>query len=378
MKRIVVTENQAKMIVDYIIGQEMTISEQANFGTNTETKESKVYNISNSFASGQYKLTNTKDIIAAMQAINKEIAGYPANQKFMINVVSSESAVPPPAGMAVGDLSRLRGEAVEDFLRKGKYITDDIQVKKIDKGVQGPAWDVNKGKNDPEYKKNQYVTLSLQVIGSKVSSVICDFNENVNGGVAQPENDFISYNKTIDISGLPNGTKFKIAFSPLQMADMMIVTAGSDRRSTGFVSSAPGSPMIKAALATALWYGYDGQVPDYFQGASAIRELSKQEKQEIFGMISMSAIQAMLGHVMKKVDWNWPEAFLSNNRLYTFAANVIRTTRKDDPDIQTLTPEGDGQASVMIFTKDQSMSSVTITVYSPVGGTKWSLGAKCL
>jgi hypothetical protein len=378
MKRIIVTENQAKMIVDYIIGHEVTISEQSNFGTNTETKESKVYNISNSFASGQYKLTNTKDILAAMQAINKEIAGYPANQKFIINVVSSESAVPPPVGMKVGDLSRLRGEAVETFLRSGKYITDSVEVKKIDKGVQGPSWDINKGKNDPEYKKNQYVTLSLQIIGSKVSSVICDFNENVNGGVAKPENDFISYNKTIDISDLPNGTKFKIAFSPLQMADMMIVTAGSDKRSTGFVSSAPGSPMIKAALATALWYGYNGQVPDYFEGASAIRQLSKQEVQELLGPYSVSSLKEMWGHVMKKVDWSWEDAFLSNNKFYTFAANVIRTTRKDDPDIQTLTPEGDGQASVMVFTKDQSMSSVTITIYSPVGGTKWSLGAKCI
>lgn len=370
MKKIIVTENQAKTIVDYII------SEQAVIGTNTETKQSKVYNISNSFASGQYKLTNTKDIIAAMQAINKEIAGYPENQQFIINVESSESAVPPPAGMNVGDLSRLRGEAVENFLRSGKYITDKVQVKKVDKGVQGPAWDVNKGKNAKEYKDNQYVTLSLQVIGSKVASIICDFNETKQGGVARAEDDFVGYNKTIDVSGLPNGTKFKIAFSPLSMADMMVVTAGSETRSTGLVSSAPTSPMIKAAVATALWYGYDGNVPKHFYG-SAIRELSKQEKQELFGLWSMDNLKYMWGHVMKKADWDWPEAFLTNNRLYTYAANVIRGTFKD-PDIQKLTPNGDGSGVQMIFTKDQSMSSITIKVYSPVGGTIWSLGAKCV
>jgi len=376
MKRIVVTENQAKMIVDYIIGQEETISEQKILATTTETKPSKVYNISNSFASGQYKLTNTKEIIAAMSAINKEIAGYPDNQQFIINVESSESAVPPPSGMSVGDLSRLRGEAVEDFLRKGKYIPDNIQVKKIDKGVQGPAWDVNKGKNDPEYKKNQYVTLSLQIIGSKTVQTICNFTENKVGGVARKEDDFVGYSKTIDISKLPDGTKFKIVFSPAQMADMLVVNAGSFNYNTGFVSGAPTSPMINACVATALYYGYNGNIPDYFP--KNIVPLDKYDAQDIFANSNFENFAYYWGHVMDKQYFTWGKnIFLNSVKLYTFDGPTIKQTTTDDPDFKELNPNNDGSVGVTL-TKDQSMSSVTMRVYSPVGGTIWKLGAKCL
>jgi hypothetical protein len=377
MKKIIVTENQAKLIVDYIIGHEETIDEQKVLATTTETKPSKVYNISNSFASGQYKLTNTKEIVAAMGAINKEIAGYPDNQKFIINVESSESAVPPPAGMSVGDLSRLRGEAVETFLRNGKYIDDKVQINKIDKGVQGPAWSTTKGKDAEEYKKNQYVTLSLQVIGSKTVQTICNFTENKVGGVARKEDDFVGYSKTIDISKLPDGTKFKIVFSPRQMADMLVVNAGSFNQSTGLASSSPGSPMINSAVATALYYGYNGSIPKHFP--QNIVQLDKYDAAEIYkNNTVLEGFKVMWGHVMDPQFFNWSkDIFLNSVKLYTFSDQVIKQTTTDDPDFKELNPNNDGSVGITV-TKDSTMSSVTMRVYSPVGGTVWGLGAKCL
>jgi len=376
MKGIVITESQVKMIVGYIFGQEMNISEQKVLATKTETKPSKVYNISNSFASGQYKLTNTKDIIAAMEAINKEIADYPENQTFIINVESSESAVPPPAGMSVGDLSRLRGEAVEKFLRNGKYVADNVEIKKVDKGVQGPDWDINKGKNHLDYKKNQYVTLSLQVIGSRTVETICNFSEKMEGGVARKEDDFVGYSKTIDVSKLPNGTKFKIVFSPKQMADLLVVNAGSFNYNSGFVSSAPTSPLINACVATALYYGYNGNIPNHFP--SNIVPLDKYDAQDIFQNSNFENFAYYWGHVMDRQYFTWGKnIFLNSVKLYTFDGPTIKQTTTDDPDFRQLNPNNDGSVGVTL-TKDQSMSSVTMRVYSPVGGTLWALGAKCL
>lgn len=376
MKRIVVTENQAKMIVDYIIDLETVINEQKVISRTTETKPSKVYNISNSFASGQYKLTNTKDIIAAMRAINNEIAEYPNNQQFNINIESSESAVPPPAGMVVGDLSRLRGEAVEKFLRAGKYVPDNIKINKVDKGVQGPKWDSTKGKNWEEYKKNQYVTLSLQVIGSKTVETICNFTEKMEGGVARKEDDFVGYSKTIDVSKLPNGTKFKIVFSPRQMADLLVVNAGSFNYNTGFVSSAPNSPLINACVATALYYGYNGNIPNHFP--KNIVQLDKYDAQDIFENSNFENFAYYWGHVMDKQYFTWGKnTFLNSVKLYTFNGPTIKQTTTDDPDFRELNPTNDGSVGVTV-TKDESMSSVTMRVYSPVGGTLWGLGAKCL
>ncbi len=69
--------------------------------------------------------------------------------------------------------------------------------------------------------------------------------------------------------------------------------------------------------------------------------------------------------------------FLNSVKLYTFDGPTIKQTTTDDPDFRQLNPNNDGSVGVTL-TKDQSMSSVTMRVYSPVGGTLWALGAKCL
>jgi hypothetical protein len=69
--------------------------------------------------------------------------------------------------------------------------------------------------------------------------------------------------------------------------------------------------------------------------------------------------------------------FLNSVKLYTFNNQVIKQTTTDDPDFKELNPNNDGSVGITV-TKDATMSSVTMRVYSPVGGTIWGLGAKCL
>ena len=144
--KIILLEKQIKDLITNVV-----VNEQKVLSSTIETKPSKVYNISNSFASGQYKLTNTKAINDAMNKINEEIKEYPNNQQFIVNVESSESAVPPPVGMKVGDLSRLRADAVEKFMIPN--LPENVKINIVDKGVQGPSWDLKKGKDWVEYKK---------------------------------------------------------------------------------------------------------------------------------------------------------------------------------------------------------------------------------
>jgi hypothetical protein len=372
MKRLILTENQIKNVIDSIINEQKVLSKK------TETKPSKVYNISNSFASGQYKLTNTKDIIDAMNSINSEIEGFSDNQKFIITIESSESAVPPPKGMAVGDLSRLRGEAVKDFLKNGNYVPEgaNVEFKNLDKGMQGPDWDPKKGKDWVEYKKNQYVTLSLQIIGSRTVTTICNFEENKSGGVARVEDDFVGYTKTFDIKSLPNGTKLKIMFAPHQMADMLVVQSGKNNISTGFVSNSPKSPQVNASVATALYYGYKGKIPTYFPGN--IMELDKEDANIIFANTTMEGFKNLFGHVMPSQYFNWSKnIFMNSVKLFTFRTPSINQTNNDDPDFKKFNPSNDGSIAIVI-PKDDSTTSLTVKVYSPVGGTIWSLGATCL
>lgn len=372
MKKIIISEDQIRRIIDNIINEQKVLSRT------TETRPSKVYNISNSFASGQYKLTNTKDIIAAMESINKEIEGFSDNQKFVITIESSESAVPPPKGMAVGDLSRLRGEAVNNFLKSGNYVPEgaNVEFKNLDKGMQGPDWDPKKGKDWVEYKKNQYVTLSLQIIGSRTVTTICNFEENKSGGVARIEDDFVGYTKTFDISSLPNGTKLKVMFAPKSMPDMLVVQAGKNNISTGFVSNAPTSPFNNAALATALYYGYKGKIPPYYP--TDIVQLEKEDAKQIFARATMEGMKNYFGHIMPAQYFNWSkDIFMNSVKMYTFAKNSVKQTNNDDPDFKKFNPSNDGATAIVVI-KDESTTSLTVKVYSPVGGTIWSLGATCL
>jgi hypothetical protein len=362
MRKIILTENQIKRVINKVINEQQVLSKT------TETKPSKVYNISNSFASGQYKLSNTKDIIGAMESINKEIEGYGENTQFVITIESSESTVPPPAGMKVGDLSRLRGEAVKSFLENGNYVPKDANVnfKNLDKGVQGPAWDTTKGKDWSEYKKNQYVTLSLQIIGSKTVETICNFSQNMSGGVAKKENNFVGYTKTIDISKLPNGTKLKISLTPYSAADMLVVKMGEVSKSTGFISNNPESSVVRATLATALYYGYGGKVPSYMP--SGFVELNREEKEAIFKNLEMDGLKSYWGHVMNPQVFTWSKnIFLNSVKMYSFTDSSSINLVSDD---QT--------SSSIEIVKNQNTPSITMSVYSPVGGTVWKLDAQCL
>jgi hypothetical protein len=375
--KIILLEKQIKDLITNVV-----VNEQKVLSSTTETKPSKVYNISNSFASGQYKLTNTKAINDAMNKINEEIKEYPNNQQFIVNVESSESAVPPPMGMKVGDLSRLRADAVQKFMIPN--LPENVKINIVDKGVQGPSWDLKKGKDWMEYKKNQYVTLSLQIIGSRTVETICNFTENMEGGVAKKEDDFVGYTKTIDVSKLPNGTKFKIVFSPHSMADMLVVNAGSFSQSTGLVSNQASDPLVNACIATTLVYGYGGKIPNYFPN-NFVR-LDKYDALDMFEGKRVSDLWSLFRHVidherfmregtnnMKLID-----EFLQTTPLYTFTDNTtIKQTTTDDPDFWELNPYHNGSVGITI-TKDESMSSVTMRVYSPVVGTQWNLGAKCL
>jgi hypothetical protein len=380
--KIILLEKQIEDLITKVV-----INEQKVLSSYTETKPSQVYNISNSFASGQYKLTNTKSINDAMDKINTEIKDYPNNQQFIINVESSESAVPPPAGMKVGDLSRLRADEVEKFMITN--VPENVKINKIDKGVQGPSWNPKKGKDWVEYKKNQYVTLSLQIIGSRTVETICNFTENMEGGVAKKENDFVGYEKTIDISKLPNGTKFKIVFSPHMMADMLVVNAGSFSESTGLVSNQSTDPYVNACVATTLVYGYRYNIPNYFP--KNVVRLDKYDAIDLFEEklgkgLRVSDLWDIFKYVIPDQQWLRPgrnefkliDEFLDTTVLYTFTDNAtIKQTTTDDPDFWELNPRHNGSVGITV-TKDESMSSVTMRVYSPVVGTVWNLGAKCL
>jgi hypothetical protein len=186
------------------------------------------FNISNSFPSGKYQLTNTSEIDNAINKINEFLkTGKGSFNTIVIN--SSESKVPNEGvGLNPGDLSRLRASEVEKYIKS--KLGDKISVKINNLGAQGPEWVSSKGSNNPEYTKYQYVTLSL-------SAEKCNFKIKYEGVQGSKSNNYIAilpskYENVLNDKG-------KLSFDTGTMPDRLIVTDTQKQITldTGYVST---------------------------------------------------------------------------------------------------------------------------------------------
>lgn len=145
--KILITENQLERIIDSYINEVDNPS--------TKTIE---YNITSSFNSGEYKITDTKDIDNALNSFMSHIRNGVGT--YTIEIISSESKVPNRGvGLNSGDLSKFRGENVKKYI-ESKNIPN-VQIKVTDLGPKGPNWDPKKGSKDPTYLEHQRVSLKL-------------------------------------------------------------------------------------------------------------------------------------------------------------------------------------------------------------------------
>lgn len=92
MKTIILTENQIKRVLTTINSEKKLVNEQV-----AQLKPIKQFNINNSFKSGQFQLTNTTEIDAAISEINVIVSKTPTqnmtwlshhqNPKYQIEVL---------------------------------------------------------------------------------------------------------------------------------------------------------------------------------------------------------------------------------------------------------------------------------------------------
>jgi len=160
MKKIIITENQLKKVVDKLITE-------ANPGV-----EEKEINISNSFTSGEYNLTSTQAIDDAITEITKM---FPQGSKIDVTIESSESRVPNKINgeyVPVGTLSKMRGDIIEKYLN-GKKLPN-FTFKKKDMGVQGPKFIKNvDNPKDEKYIPYQYVKLKIYAAKQTINDESC-------------------------------------------------------------------------------------------------------------------------------------------------------------------------------------------------------------
>jgi hypothetical protein len=319
-------------------------------------KPIKQFNITNSFPSGQFKLTDTTQIDAAINEINA-IAAKNTNILYDIVVNSSESKVPNKGvGLKPGDLSLKRGLAAEQYIKN--KLGDKMAVKVNDLGAQGPEWDAAKGNNNPEYLKYQYVTINLVISDGGQPPKFCKLNQKASGTVADPSTGFVATNQDFDISKISEGETLRVVLLPELVPDLLVVTVGSQVVSTGFVGM--DKPEYVSALATILGNQYllkGSQIPPVFP--SDIEPMTVQEATSVFQI--KTSLEQYLKHVIKNVNWNLPlEQIIPMIKFYKYKTSPVKSIK-----------------GIVRIKKPANANNLNVKVYSPIGTTIWSLIGSC-
>lgn len=366
MRRIIVTETQAKNIVDYVIREQTTI-------TKTEKGQLTPYNISSAFESGQYKLTNTSEIDKTITSILNDIKKYPENQQFTVKIEASESKVPNRGvGLQPGDLSKLRAEAVQKYIL-GK-LPENAKPIIEDKGAQGPEWDIKKGAKDPEYTKFQYVTLTLAASGEKTTVVTiapeyCNQKITSKGKYGNPLSGFISGDPTtVDLG--PGTGKMRILVDPISVPDIFIAEYNGKTISTGLLGNS--DPYYRLMIGVILGNYYAGKEKPWWLKDLRFEEIDPKMASRIIKDAGADADVNDLAHVFKGLQVN-PRMFKDNE-------GIIKPYILSEGQIKGYNQNGGGwENSSWSIKIDKIATATSLKFYTVgmIGQTYWNAKFSC-
>lgn len=201
-----------------------------------QIKPIKQFNITNSFKSGQYQLTDTSQIDSVITEI-KGIASKTPNTQYDIVVTSSESKVPNRGvNMKPGELSLKRGQTAEQYLKS--KLGDSMVIKINNLGAQGPEWDPSKGNDNPDYTKFQYVTIGMVVSGGERNTPsgksVCSTDINGIGRQGKPQDNYVTTNESLDGNG-------DLILTTGSIPDRMVIYNQQKQivKDTGYVATEP-------------------------------------------------------------------------------------------------------------------------------------------
>jgi hypothetical protein len=192
-------------------------------------------NIGNEFNSGQWKLTedDKKDILEKLQII-KDFSSRYKNHQLKIKIESSESKVPNKdletgKRLNSGELSELRFNSTKEIIEK---ILPNIQIVKLLK-TQGPEWKLGDNPNKEEFRKNQYVKVTI--VANTETCNLCDAKINYDGKTATAVQKFQGIDFNIDIEDIDS--KGEIYLSPGSIPDRAVLYIdGLEVGDTGYFS----------------------------------------------------------------------------------------------------------------------------------------------
>jgi len=388
MKKFILTEVQVENLVEILLNEQNIGAIDSYLNQQNEKIKTKEYPVTNSFASGQYRITNTESLDNAIQDMMKEIQSKP-NIEFYVIIESSESKVPNRSAtfnpedlkpgqkqLEQGDLSRLRLEKTEQYI---KSKIPNIIIEKKDLGAQGPDW-TGKPTDTPEtikqlarseeYSRHQYVKIILYAKGEKNTQIkICDYKDESIGGYGVPNNNFIVGNPIVKDMGDGQG-KIVFKFDPVKVPDIFIVEYNGKSYSTKLIGD--DAIYYRLAYGTIIGnYYFDKEKPWWFKELKykeIDRRLALDYIKRYSGQSDISDYTHVFGQKYKDLK-----------SLYS--SNDIKPFMLDAGQIQPYNTDSKSWSeSNWAITIDKSYSVNIVKFYTigVIGQTRWTLQTECV
>lgn len=400
MKKIILSELQIKNLVNKLVLNEQNVVVGQKTVTNT-TNKNKVFpttQLGDKFEFGQYDSPNVKTTIESLKPQIESFIKDSDSREFTVNIVAGESQVTNPKGFETkGSLALARANSVKkylqeifpDLIKNGvlKIVspTDVSQVKIGETPYGGPKSGDNK---NPEkiklYKNEQFVNFNIVGGGTKnvtnttTTNLICDFVTIADGGVSSPQYDFL-YNfdnkkRRIPVSDLPDGSKIRIIFNTYFVPDLLTIQMGDFSYNSGFI----GNQEFETELATILGNTYiekGKEIPDQFP--KNIYKLSSEDARSYLKQMKKQDYIDSFSHIFPTNQL--PK--MNNFSVYSFTGKItqpsyIKTLDKNKKDIHSYGVRENGL--VLDLIKKTGDTELIMSVYSPIGSTRWKLETKCI
>jgi hypothetical protein len=386
MRKVILSEEQIIRLVDKLVIKEQNIvkTELPSIITTGNTKD---YNITNSFQSGQYKLTNTSDIDDAINSIKNDIKDYPQNQKFVVYVEGSESKVPNRGvGLKLGDLSKFRINNVITYLQ-GK-LPQNVTFQPNDRGAQGDEWVQNGNPKDEKYTKWQYVILKLSGLGQKEEKRF-EIKEYCNSAPIKSSGGYVSSNSNFTqvsnhIIGKGEGKGY-ISFDAINMPDILIAEYNNKIYGYQGFSGNNGSENERMLIGTALLnkFGTSSNLPDYFYDTQ-FEQIQPNDPRLIAALqneawgLEDSFINTF-GSQGDIPNEQYMNAFRNFDKKKNKSANINSLLRSLGPDFKWgyLTSKIGRANQRFELPKVNGLDTIKVINVSPNGATGWVIKVSC-
>jgi len=123
------------------------------------------FNLENTFESGEYKLNNSAELNKVENAIDSFIKNNPESE-IIATIKAGESKVPNPKGFEKeGSLAQARANEVKKYF-DSKF--PNLDFRDTDIVIGTTDWDVNKGKDHPDYQEQQFFTITVDASGKPI------------------------------------------------------------------------------------------------------------------------------------------------------------------------------------------------------------------